>query len=118
MSSYLGHLIDVGEAAADLWRDHAEWSQATFGADSVRGPTGPLKHLAREVQEALADPTDREEYADLLLLLMDSSRRAGLSLMELLKEGAKKLDRNKTRTWPQGSADEPVEHVRTVEAHP
>ena len=29
----------------------AEWSQATFGLDSERGPVGPLKHLAIRQRE-------------------------------------------------------------------
>lgn len=34
-------------------REHAEWSDATFG--NV-GPVGPLKHLSKEALEAAADP--------------------------------------------------------------
>ncbi|MGV4177260.1 dATP/dGTP pyrophosphohydrolase domain-containing protein, partial [Citrobacter freundii] len=34
-------------------REHAEWSQATFGDV---GPVGPLKHLSKEALEAAAEP--------------------------------------------------------------
>ncbi|ECJ3164574.1 DUF550 domain-containing protein, partial [Salmonella enterica] len=41
-------------------REHAEWSDATFG--NV-GPVGPLKHLSKEALEAAADPSDPLEWA-------------------------------------------------------
>ena len=28
-----------------FWNEHAEWSQATFGTDAVRGPLGALRHF-------------------------------------------------------------------------
>ncbi len=37
-------------------REHAEWSDKTFGDV---GPIGPLKHLSKEALEAAADPSDR-----------------------------------------------------------
>lgn len=43
-------------------REHAEWSQATFG--NV-GPIGPLKHLSKEALEAAAEPDDLSEWADM-----------------------------------------------------
>lgn len=93
--------------------DQAAWSQKTFGADTERGPIGPLKHMLKEVQEVLEKPTDVEEYADLLLLLMDSSRRAGINPMALLQAARAKMRKNKQREWPKPTSDEPVEHVRT-----
>lgn len=102
----------------DFWREHAEWSQSTFGRDSERGPTGPLKHLAKEVQEALSDPTDITEYADLVLLAFDAARRAGLTHNGLLTACRNKLAVNKARQWPKASGDEPVEHVRGEEEQP
>lgn len=105
-----------------FFRDQGDWSQRTFGPDPVRGeggrgPVGPLKHLAKEVQEALADPTDLEEYADLVFLVFDATRRAGFNYDELLHTCWYKLAKNRRRKWatpPAGSgvSDEPVEHVR------
>lgn len=95
--------------------EQAKWSQATFGTDKERGPAGPLKHLAKEVQEALACPGDLMEYTDLLFLVFDATRRAGFAYDQLLESAWKKLAINKARTWPKPSAcDEPVEHDRAV----
>ncbi|HAF4949269.1 TPA: DUF550 domain-containing protein, partial [Salmonella enterica] len=57
-------------------REHAEWSDATFG--NV-GPVGPLKHLSKEALEAAADPSDPLEWADMQFLLWDAQRRMGIS---------------------------------------
>lgn len=43
-----------------FWTEQAAWSQATFGADDVRGPDGPAKHLAREVLTEILG-IDRED---------------------------------------------------------
>lgn len=96
----------------DLAMAHAYWSQETFGDDSVRGPHGPLKHLLKEVQEAIDKPRDAEEYADLLLLVLDASRRADISAPQLLSAAERKLDKNKSREWGPPDADGVFEHKR------
>ncbi|HDC2452943.1 TPA: DUF550 domain-containing protein, partial [Salmonella enterica] len=57
-------------------REHAEWSDATFGDV---GPIGPLKHLSKEALEAAAEPDDLSEWADMQFLLWDAQRRAGIT---------------------------------------
>ncbi len=95
-----------------LWLDHARWSQEQFGADSDRGPLGPIRHLKKEAKELEASPHDLLEYADAFLLVLDASRRAGFDLEELVTAAREKLKINKARTWPKGAADQPVEHHR------
>lgn len=102
----------AGTELLALAREQGKWSQETFGLDSVRGPIGPLKHLEKEAREAAAKPEDREEYADCLILLLDASRRAGISPLELIKEARKKMVVNKERSWPKAVGDEAVEHLR------
>lgn len=97
---------------AEFWDAHAEWSQATFGTDAERGPVGPLKHLAKEVQEALSDTSSLEEYADLLFLVFDATRRAGFTYEDLRAAVNGKLKVNMARKWNKPTSDEPVEHVR------
>lgn len=97
---------------SQFWQEQAEWSRATFGDDNERGPTGPLKHLRKEVDEVLKDPTDLVEYADLLFLVFDSTRRAGFTYDQLVEACFSKLKINKERKWSKPTSDEPVEHVR------
>ena len=96
----------------EFWQAQAQWSHKVFGPSSVRGPLGPLKHLAKEALEAQANPADLEEYADCLFLVIDSCWRAGFTFDELLEACWRKLEKNKARVWSVGSPDEPVEHVR------
>ena len=93
-----------------LCGDQAEWSQATFGDDSERGPVGPLKHLALEAVEAQENPKDLAEYADCFLLILDASRRAGYSIGDLIEGAVQKQSANEKRTWPKPTGDTPVFH--------
>lgn len=103
----------LNEGLADFWREQALWSQETFGSDAERGPTGPLKHLAKEVAEVQKDPTDLMEFVDCLFLIFDSTRRAGFEFEQLRKAAWQKLEINKARKWQKPSSpDEAVEHVR------
>lgn len=103
--------VDLGQSLDDLARDQAEWSQKTFGADAERGPEGALRHLAKEAEEALAKPRDLVEYADCLLLLLDASRRAGFTPLQLLKMAQWKMEKNKLRKWPPPVEGVPCEHL-------
>jgi hypothetical protein len=129
----LGQAITLGRALADLARDHSDWSQATFGTDSERGPIGAIRHLQKEAREAetaavvvaatwpdselapLRTADLQEELADCLLLLLDANRRAGFSLPNLIDAAAAKMVKNKARTWPAPLAgDLPTEHVKEL----
>lgn len=107
----LDGIVRLGMALHQLCTIHSEWSRETFGSDADRGPIGPLKHLEREAKEAYENPTDRSEYADCLLLLLDASRRAGLSPLELILEAQRKMVINKARIWSKPIDNQPVEHV-------
>lgn len=90
-------------------REHAEWSDATFGDIS---PIGPLKHLSKEALEAAAEPDDLSEWADMQFLLWDAQRRAGISDGEITQAMVEKLAINKTRQWPEPKDGEPRLHIK------
>ncbi len=90
-------------------REHAEWSQATFG--NV-GPVGPLKHLRREVLETIAKPHDLIEWADMQFLLWDAQRRAGITDEQITQAMIDKLAVNKQRKWPEPKDGEPRLHIK------
>ncbi|SAQ00760.1 Eaa1 [Klebsiella oxytoca] len=90
-------------------REHAEWSQATFG--NV-GPVGPLKHLSKEALEAVAEPDDLSEWADMQFLLWDAQRRAGITDEQITKAMIEKLAVNKARVWPEPKDGEPRLHIK------
>lgn len=90
-------------------REHAEWSQATFG--NV-GPVGPLKHLSKEALEAAAEPDDLSEWADMQFLLWDAQRRAGITDEQITQAMIEKLAVNKLRDWPEPKDGEPRLHLK------
>lgn len=108
----------MGIVLDELARDQAEWSQATFGADTERGPLGALRHLEKEAREAQAAPSDVTEYADCLILLLDASRRAGFTPMELIAAARDKMRVNRSRAWPKPVEGQPCEHVKDCDHVP
>ena len=90
-------------------REHAEWSQATFGDV---GPIGPLKHLSKEALEAAAEPGDLSEWADMQFLLWDAQRRAGITDEQITQAMIEKLTVNKLRDWPEPKDGEPRLHIK------
>ena len=90
-------------------REHAEWSQATFGDV---GPVGPLKHLSKEALEAAAEPGDLSEWADMQFLLWDAQLRAGISDEQITQAMVEKLAINKQREWPEPKDGEPRLHIK------
>lgn len=90
-------------------REHAEWSQATFG--NV-GPIGPLKHLSKEALEAAAEPCDLSEWADMQFLLWDAQHRAGITDEQITQAMIEKLAVNKQREWPAPKDGEPRLHIK------
>ncbi|ELI3373828.1 DUF550 domain-containing protein [Salmonella enterica subsp. enterica serovar Muenster] len=90
-------------------REHAEWSDKTFGDV---GPVGPLKHLSKEALEAAADPSYPLEWADMQFLLWDAQRRMGISDEFITRAMIEKLEINKTRQWPEPKDGEPRLHIK------
>lgn len=90
-------------------REHAEWSDATFGNVS---PVGPLKHLSKEALEAAAEPGDLSEWDDMQFLLWDAQRRAGISDEQITQAMVEKLVVNKKHQWPEPKDGEPRLHIK------
>ncbi len=102
-------VIDGVIARELVRREHAAWSQATFGDV---GPVGPLKHLSKEALEAAAEPGDLSEWADMQFLLWDAQRRAGISDEQITQAMVEKLAVNKQRQWPEPKDGEPRLHIK------
>ena len=90
---------------------HIAWSQKTFG--SGRRTIGITKHIGKEVEEVIANPTDLEEWIDIVILALDGAWRAGYTPEEIEAGLVKKIQTNRSRTYPHPtSEDEPSEHER------
>lgn len=104
-------MLQGAEPREHVRREHAEWSQSTFG--SV-GPVGPLKHLSKEALEAVAEPEDLSEWADMQFLLWDAQRRAGITDEQITQAMIEKLAINKARQWPEPKDGEPRLHIKAA----
>ncbi len=92
-------------------REHAAWSDETFGDV---GPVGPLKHLSKEAIEAAAEPGDLSEWADIQFLLWDAQRRAGITDEQITLAMVEKLAMNKQREWPEPKDGVPRLHIKEL----
>lgn len=121
-----------------FWNEQAKWSESIFGDSKSRGPTGPLLHLRKEVEEAIKELEELEsirwngnidpiikdqkwlkikerllnELVDCQFLVFDAARRTGFKYDEFVAACFAKLAVNKKREWPKPTSDTPVEHVR------
>jgi len=76
---------------------------------------GLVEHIKKELDEIEADPTDLNEWIDVIILSLDGYWRHGGTPAGLLQLMAEKLERNKQRRWPDWrtmTEGEPIEHVR------
>lgn len=103
------HAESVRDPFRFVRQAHAEWSDIQFG--NV-GPVGPLKHLAKEANEAAEAPDDISEFADIIMLVWDATRRAGITDEQLAMAVAEKLERNKRRQWGAVKDGEPCHHLK------
>lgn len=83
---------------ADHIRRQIRFSMTTFGP----GPRlhGVLDHLAKELEEARANPEDVSEWADIIILAIDGAWRQGYLPQEILDAVIAKQDKNEQRQWP------------------
>ena len=98
-----------------VWDFLKWWSQKTFGSDDERGPIGPLKHLVKEIETELLppnDPTDINELADVLILLVDATRRAGHTMENLSHAAISKCVVLSERKYQRPRGDEISEHIK------
>lgn len=93
-----------------------EWSTRAFGPGRRTG--GVLDHIAKEVEEVRAHPTDLSEWVDLIILALDGAWRAGHESLAIIEAIKAKQARNEARTWPDWrelSEDVAIEHDRSIE---
>ncbi len=106
----------------DKWQKLADdirlWSDATFG-DGQRNPA-IVYHLRKEVDELIEcfevypekwDDKLGIEFADCMMLLLDSASHAGISVQQIMDYTRKKLEINKTRKWGKPDENGVIEHI-------
>lgn len=90
-----------------------QFSERTFGPG--QRTSGLLDHIRKELHEIEADPSDLEEWIDVVLLAFDGAWRAGYSPVQIVAALDAKQTKNESRQWPNWrTADltKGIEHVR------
>jgi hypothetical protein len=90
-----------------------EFSERTFGP-GLR-THGVLDHIRKELNEIERNPTDLDEWVDVIILSCDGAWRAGYSPEQIAAALSAKLAKNEKRKWPDWrSADDnkAIEHIR------
>lgn len=92
------------------------FSEKTFGPGARA--EGIVAHICKELDEIIAEPTDLEEWIDVMILAMDGAWRAGYEPEEIVAALVAKQNKNESRTWPDWrkfADDQPIEHDRSGE---
>jgi dATP/dGTP diphosphohydrolase len=93
-----------------------EWSTRSFGPGART--LGVVDHIRKELREILADPTDLNEWVDVVILALDGAWRCGAEPQQIIDAIKAKQAKNEQRTWPDwrtAPADQAIEHVRDAE---
>jgi hypothetical protein len=76
-----------------------------------------LRKLEEEIKEIEADlhagTPKAEEYADAMMCLFDSSGRAGISAVEVMRAYQQKFEKNKSREWVMNE-DFTYSHIKKI----
>lgn len=88
-----------------------EFSLKTFGTE--RSYKAPLHHLKEEIEEVMEDGAE-SEYADCLLLLLDSysKRYPNNKVSDLIRASEDKLEILKTREWNEPDKNGVFKHKK------
>jgi len=92
-----------------------DWSYRTFGP-GLR-TKGVIQHIAKELDEIAADPSDVKEWIDVIILGLDGAWRTGASARQIVDALIAKQAKNVNRTWPDWrtmSEDQAIEHDRSI----
>lgn len=91
-----------------------EWSRTTFGPN--KRLNGLLDHIRKELKEIEENPSDVNEWIDLVILAFDGAwRNTGLDANQIVEALRAKQLKNTKRDWPDWrtkSEDEAIEHIR------
>jgi hypothetical protein len=104
------------DLVAHLERQRA-FSLKTFGPGART--KGVTDHIAKELDEIRADPSDISEWVDVIILGFDGAWRAGWEPKDIVAAIVAKQTKNEARVWPDwrtADPDKAIEHDRTKDA--
>ena len=107
LRSQTGNDLDLESLEAD----RVAWSRQTFPDATAMGCLEHARKEITEIEEALRQGLPvAVEYADAIMLLLDSAARAGIDCGQVLQAYKDKIEVNKKRSW-QKDGDGRYKHV-------
>lgn len=101
-------MADAPPNLGEVLMECSEWAFATFKPHSGEGV---MAHLLEEWSEFLADPTNGEEAADVMMLMHHWFLLKGI---DIRSELVRKLAINRARTWGQRDKNGVVKHIEEI----
>lgn len=98
---------------ASYLREQIEFSERTYGPGERT--EGVIDHIKKELEEVKQDPSDLEEWCDVVILALDGAWRVGYSPEQICSGLIAKLEKNKSRKWPDwrtADKNKSIEHIR------
>ncbi len=92
----------------EIQNDIGIFTDKTFGQSTL---LSKMTHLQDEIEEILASPDDKMEWADCLILFLDAARRTGMDMDVLYNAVQDKMEINKNRKWGEPDENGVVRHV-------
>jgi Protein of unknown function (DUF550) len=90
-----------------------EWSEKTFGPGDRT--EGIIDHIKKELEEIALEPSDTEEWVDVIILAIDGAWRNGATAEQIVSRLHGKQLKNEQRKWPDWRTvpkDRAIEHIR------
>lgn len=101
-------VIDVEHLARQI-----RFSLHTYGPGERT--KGVIDHIRKELVEIELNPTDLEEWIDVIILALDGAWRSGHRAQQILDAIVDKQTKNELRSWPDwrtADKNKAIEHVR------
>jgi Protein of unknown function (DUF550) len=99
--------LDFGNQLHHFQDTIEEWSLKTFKEQPVQAK---LKHMHKEIVELIAEPSDLEEWADLLILMAMCLRMQNITFDDLMAAAWAKHQKNMMREWNEPDEDGVIQH--------
>jgi NTP pyrophosphatase (non-canonical NTP hydrolase) len=88
-----------------------EWAQSAFPNQTEKGLANHLVKESKELVDGIYVGDYEEELADCFMLVLELSKKFGMTIDQLCFLTFEKLQKNKLRKWKEPDQDGVIEHV-------
>lgn len=116
LAGYGGEPLNIDsrpvKSLIELENERWPWSEKTFPEATPLSSLCKLREEIKEIEQDLSQGNlYPEEYADAMMCLLDSAKRAGITVEEILLAYELKTEKNKKRKWSK-NPDNSYSHIK------